>query len=460
MDETYDFNSVSTLGDPDEWGAAGMYVNDNGVAWYVTTDINNTGNTANDVADQYTSYFIVRGDFNATNNNFDWTVVDTIQPAWVTTDNGGTQYNVSGLANMAWSPDGQTGYVVMMGAWGANTMMRPYTMKTTDGGTTWTQYADYDFSQAACFQTMIRPTLSAQETRPFFSSFDMVVDANGDLRLFAEVNSGFSSHPDSLLFSFAFTGFTHLYEVSTNSANGWDVELMDSIYVDDHQYDATNQLSHFVRPQASRSNDGTKVFYTWLHSDPMLSATREFPVVWSAGHDVNTGMWTPIKDLSTGTNADFISAYATMAADVYEGGNDEDYQLPIVYGTALGGGALSDGLSAPQWTYLENVGHSDADFTITKAACDLIAVGIEDIVLEASDLMVFPNPTTGLVQVKVDGVNTFNYTVMNIAGAVVSNDMVKGNIVTLDLSNTAKGVYFLKIDTEKGSITRKVMLTK
>ena len=192
----------------------------------------------------------------------------------------------------------------------------------------------------------------------------------------------------------------------------------------------------------------------------MLSATREFPVVWSTGHDVNTGMWTPIKDLSTGTNADFISAYATMAADVYEGGNDEDYQLPIVYGTALGGGALSDGLSAPQWTYLENVGHSDADFTVSKNACDLIVIGIEDVELEASDLMVFPNPTTGLVQVKVDGVSTFNYTVMNITGAVVSNDMVKGNIVTLDLSNNAKGVYFLKIDTEKGSITRKVMLTK
>jgi hypothetical protein len=98
-----------------------------------------------------------KGVFNAINNNFDWTA-DTISPNWNTTMNftSNSPTNVSGLANMAWSPNGMIGYMVTMGAAGSNTMYRPYVMKTTDGGNNWNNVNDYDFSTNSVMQQYIQ----------------------------------------------------------------------------------------------------------------------------------------------------------------------------------------------------------------------------------------------------------------------------------------------------------------
>jgi hypothetical protein len=460
LDESYDFNSMSTLNDPNEWGAAGLYVTSQGTVWYAATNNNNSGATPNpayDVDDNYSEYFLVRGDFNATNDNFDWTVVDTIAPNWNTTDNNGTAYNMSGLMNMAWSVDGNTGYLVIMGSWGANTMWRPYVMKTTDAGATWNNVNDFDFSNDPVLQCQVFPANIVGTPRPWFADYDLIVGNDDELRIFVDIQSQSSAHPDSLLYAFTATQSHGLYEVVTNGT-GWDVTFVDSIYVADHEYDATNQLSHFVRPQASRAQDGSKVFYTWLASDPTLSIEREFPVVHSRGHDISSDMWTPITNLSSGTNADFVSAYATMSVDVIQNGTEKAFELPIVYGTDAGS-ALSNGLTAPQWTFLRGVGFDGADFTETAIA-DPCAVGVEENTLVESNVSLFPNPTNGSFEIILGDINNFNYTVFDIVGNVVANSVVNGNRAKVDLSNNAKGAYFVSIETAEGSITKKVMLTK
>lgn len=464
LDETYDTNTFSTAGDPNEWGTAGLYVTSQGTAWYVSTNSNNSGTATQnpngllDTTDNYSKYFIVRGDFNSTNNNFDWTVVDTITPAWNITDNNGTPYNMSGLPNMAWSTDGNTGYIVIMGSWGPNTMMRPYVLKTTDAGMNWNLVNDFDFSTLPELQCMINPPIGMTSTqiRPFFGSYDVVVDNNDELRIFCEISSGFSSHPDSLLFTFAARQFGHLYEATTNGT-GWDVTYIDSIYVDDHQWDATNTLDHFVRPQASRSQDGSKLFYTWLTSDPFLSGTREFPEISSTGHDVATDMWTPITNLSTGNASQYVAGYATMAVDVIQNGSEKNYELPIVYATAVGGGALADGLVGPQWTYLRGAGFDNSEFTRTAMNCP---TSIDELTLSENSVSVYPNPTNGILEIRLTDVNEFNYTIIDVLGNVVASNDVTGNNVSLDLTNNARGVYFISLNTDKGSITKKVMLTK
>lgn len=461
LDETYDFNSISTLGDPNEWGAGGLYVNANGVVWYAATNSNNSGATPNpayDVADNYSKYFLVRGDFNSTNNNFDWTVVDTIAPTWNTTDNNGNLYNMSGLMNMAWSVDGNTGYLVIMGSWGANTMWRPYVMKTTDGGSTWSQYADYDFSNDPVLQCQVFPSLTTGMPRPWFSSYDLVVGSDDQLKIFTEIQSQSSAHPDSLLYAFTATQSTSLYEVSTNSSNGWDVTFVDSIYVADHTYDALNNLSHFVRPQAGRSQDGTKTFYTWTASDPSFGPEREYPYINARGHDLSTNMWTTIENLCSGTAADFVSAYQTLAVDAIENGTEKTYELPLVYATAAGGAALNDGLAPPQYSFLRGVGFDASDFTETAIA-DPCTVGISEKKLTANNVNIYPNPTNGMFMISLPKAN-FSYTVTDVLGNIVLSNNVIGNKTSVDLSNSAKGAYLVKIDTDNGSVTKKVMVTK
>lgn len=464
LDETYNFNTYSAINDPNEWGAAGLYVTANGDAWYCSTNSNNTAATPlpiHDVADNYSKYFLTKGVWNNTTNKYDWTTTDTIVPGWNTTMGTNGTVNTSGFSmNMAWSTDGNTGYFVVLGTWGTNTMYRPYVMKTTDAGATWTQYADYDFSNNTLLQCMVFPVNGTQTIRPFFSTYDMVVDNANNLRIFGEINSGFSAHPDSLNYTFAARQAGHLYETSTNSTGGWDIAFIDSVYVDDYEYDAANQLSHFVRPQAARSQDGSKLFYTWIGSDASLSTEREFPNVYATGHEVSTNLWTPITDLTTPVSgAQYVTAYQTMSVDVIENGGDKAWELPIVFGTNLTGGAITNGLIGVQWNYIKGIGFDQTEFTRT-AIVDPCAVSVDELSLAEGDVNVYPNPTNGVIEIKVTDASKFNYTIVDVVGNVVSNNNVNSNKTTIDLTNNALGVYFVTISTENGSITKKVMLTK
>lgn len=473
LDETYNFSStVATTGDPNEWGAAGLYVTANGEAFYVSTNWNNQGAAGSedpnfDVPSLYHDYYINRGVFNSSTNKFDWTV-DTITPNWYQTSGdgslGGVRANCAGLPNMAWAPNGNIGYVVIMGAdsnSNQNTMYRPYVLKTTDGGDTWTQFADYDFSTNAAMQCYIWGLNTNQNIqRPFFSSYDIVVDNNDELRIFAEISSGFSEHIDSLNYSFAAYQSKYLYEVATNG-NSWDVTFIDSVYNDNFTYDGTNNLSHFVRPQAGRSQDGSKVFYTWLYDDSGLNGLneREFPDVYGVGHDISSGNWTAYTNLSTGTNAQYIAGYQTLAVDAIENGSEKTWELPIVYGTDISGGTLFDGTGPAQWHFLKGVGFDQADFTTPKTP-NVCTVSIDEEEALNNSTSIFPNPTNGIFEIMIANTDNFNYTVMNILGNVIASDNVSGNKTSVNLTNQAKGAYFVQVSTENGSITKKVMVTK
>ncbi|MCO6500870.1 MAG: T9SS type A sorting domain-containing protein [Vicingus serpentipes] len=475
LEETYSYNSIlGPNNDPNDWAAAGLFVNAQGHAWYVSTTFNNQGplgseNPAYNVAGDLHDYFLHKGVFNAGNNNFDWTTVDTITPNWYTTSvdgtSGGAKVNVAGLANMAWSPNGMVGYMVAMGAdsnANQNTQIRPYVVKTTDAGVTWNKVADFDFSTDFTINCGLRPIATTGAKRTFFSAYDMVVDANGELRIFANVRSGFSDHPDSLNYFYSFYGTGNLlYEVATKGS-GWEVTYIDSIYVADFEWDATNTLSHYVRPQAARSQDGTKVFYTWLTTDPLLSLDREFLNMSAVGHDINTDKWTPVTDLTVGVSgAEYVTAYPTIAVETIENGSDKEYEIATVFATDFSTQAdVTNGQNPTQWNFLKGVGFDQADFTRDTVNLCALANSIDDNNnINDISISVYPNPTNGILDIQLS-TNAFNYTITDIVGNIIANDNVVGGKTTIDLSNNALGVYLVTINTENGSTTKKVLLTK
>ena len=76
-------------------------------------------------------------------------------------------------------------------------------------------------------------------------------------------------------------------------------------------------------------------------------------------------------------------------------------------------------------------------------------------------LVVYPNPSTGLFNLKVPA-STKNYTVevMDLTGKVVKQQTVKNNsgAEQLNLNNAAKGIYILKIASEGNVATRKLIV--
>ena len=85
------------------------------------------------------------------------------------------------------------------------------------------------------------------------------------------------------------------------------------------------------------------------------------------------------------------------------------------------------------------------------------SVGIEDM-SDASSLRVYPNPTAGKLTIDNGQLTIDNVEVYDIIGKKQYAESRKENNETIiDISHLTTGIYFLKIPTEKGIITKKIM---
>jgi len=82
-------------------------------------------------------------------------------------------------------------------------------------------------------------------------------------------------------------------------------------------------------------------------------------------------------------------------------------------------------------------------------------VGIDEIKLENS-ISIYPNPAKGAFN--VEGIDITNIIISNISGQTVKQLIVNKNKMEIDLSNEPKGIYFVKIITKKGTLTKKLLL--
>ncbi|MBO7490185.1 MAG: choice-of-anchor J domain-containing protein [Bacteroidales bacterium] len=76
-------------------------------------------------------------------------------------------------------------------------------------------------------------------------------------------------------------------------------------------------------------------------------------------------------------------------------------------------------------------------------------VGLDN--AEEINLSVYPNPTTGIVTVDGEGIK--NVEVMDMSGRMVMNT----NNRTVDMTNLSNGIYMMRISTEKGTFTQKIV---
>ncbi len=77
---------------------------------------------------------------------------------------------------------------------------------------------------------------------------------------------------------------------------------------------------------------------------------------------------------------------------------------------------------------------------------------------DLDSVKVFPNPTSNSLTIYSPNANLHNIEVYDILGKRISEYVVnENNRYSIDLSSLKKGVYFVKIDAENGSITKKVI---
>ncbi len=91
-------------------------------------------------------------------------------------------------------------------------------------------------------------------------------------------------------------------------------------------------------------------------------------------------------------------------------------------------------------------------------------VGIKENTIN-TEVSIYPNPTTGLITIKNEECRINNASVFDIYGKEVFNTDVKSQKTKIknqkceiDLSSNAKGIYFIKVTTNKGVAVKKVVL--
>ena len=80
-----------------------------------------------------------------------------------------------------------------------------------------------------------------------------------------------------------------------------------------------------------------------------------------------------------------------------------------------------------------------------------------------NDFEVFPNPTTGILNINVNNLtNDLNLVIIGFNGSVIHSEKVKANngdlFKQLDLSRFAKGVYFVRLFNSNQNMVKKIMV--
>jgi hypothetical protein len=89
-------------------------------------------------------------------------------------------------------------------------------------------------------------------------------------------------------------------------------------------------------------------------------------------------------------------------------------------------------------------------------------VGINELNINKEDLLVFPNPSSGMVTIKNKaGLAMKQISVYNVVGQLIYNKAA-GNAQqhTLQLDGVASGIYTIKIMTDKGNVTRRLEILR
>jgi len=82
--------------------------------------------------------------------------------------------------------------------------------------------------------------------------------------------------------------------------------------------------------------------------------------------------------------------------------------------------------------------------------------GVNEIKAEEDDFQIYPNPSNG--HLTIDSKDDFSIEILNSFGQIIMSQKTAGNILTMDLQDLIKGVYGVRMKTQKNTIVKKVVL--
>ncbi|PWK17895.1 T9SS type A sorting domain-containing protein [Xanthomarina spongicola] len=151
-----------------------------------------------------------------------------------------------------------------------------------------------------------------------------------------------------------------------------------------------------------------------------------------------------------------IPAGSTIAFEVMAGDSGTNIGETFFPGINAGGEnddsyIKSEGCSINTPSTLSSIGFGDNQYVMNVVG-DVL--GVEEFSLENS-VSIFPNPTSNIITIDTSNKITVNsLELYNIVGKQV---IKTNNVSTLDLSELSSGVYMLRVITDSGTLTKKII---
>lgn len=287
-----------------------------------------------------TGFRILKGTYSGGDVN--WTVNAELTPDF------NTDFGYAQIAdwNMAFDPTGINGWMVALthlnGLTG--TSYRPVFYNTTDGGATWNGPVQLDLSSFSSITNVESdPTCSPE--------VDIEVDMNGNphalIGVFKATTGFYGVNPSAV---------GHLFDFTNNGAS-WSANNVGQLSYHSLIFPGSNYL--YNRPQISRSDDGSKMVFTYTESD-VPSSQGVFPNLKAVTYDVASGNIScpVIYSLKCPSILDGQMYQTTVSPNMIE--NAGVLTVPVVLTIA---NASGDGVAPAQHYYLNDLSFTVEDFT-------------------------------------------------------------------------------------------------
>lgn len=354
-----------------------------------------------------------------------------------------------GDADIAFGPDGITGYVVTVdGITGADPgVVLPYIWKTTDGGNTWNALGWLNLDNLAGNFGGSAPITCHIEV-------DIAVDGNGNLHIatvagLTDANTIWSQAPGAW-------GVFDLY--TTDGGTTWQAQqlALPPMYGGNYGTDNAGGWRQSPGVQIATDWNGNKIFIIWSETDPNLDPNNNYyPDVYVNAWDRTSGNWTGAVNVTAGAGNIY---YHSMA--YYVQGTSGSYQLNIAY-QGIQDATVS--LNPVQFVFLDDVTVTDAQFTNPGNPTGIVLVtGINESSLVANNVSnVYPNPVSDLsyMNITLDKPENVTISILNITGQTVkeinAGQLNAGvNKVAISKQDLAAGSYFAQVKSGSSVVTR------
>ncbi len=140
--------------------------------------------------------------------------------------------------------------------------------------------------------------------------------------------------------------------------------------------------------------------------------------------------------------------------------SDDLFVVPIVTNRGASGLNTMFVQKAGVWYSTPEYFMFNTSLPIQPVSC---LVDVEDVMADDDAIEVYPNPTTGFINVSFNNIASedVNIEIFDVLGRVVySNVMSNPTTISVDMSGYAEGMYMLKVNTPSYSSNKKIMLTK